>query len=109
MGHYRSSRRIRVVAGADPDPERCALFEKRWRIKSVYPDYREMLAQQQPEIVSLTAYAPQRQRMFKHCVEAGVKAIWLEKAIATSMRDARSMLRLARKHATITVVNHPRR
>lgn len=109
MGHYRKSRRIRVVAAADTDPERREQFKKRWRIKNVYRDYREMLATERPDIVSLTAYAPERHIMFKHCVEAEVKAIWVEKAIATSLRGARSMARLAKKHGTITVVNHPRR
>lgn len=109
MGHYRKSRRIQVVAGADTDPERRKYFEKRWRIKNVYHDYREMLATERPDIVSLTAYAPERHIMFKHCVQAQVKAIWVEKAIATSLRSARSMVRLAKQHNTITVVNHPRR
>lgn len=68
-----------------------------------------MLDEQRPEVVSLTAYAPERQQMFKDCVEAGVKAVWIEKAISTSLRGAKSMLRLAKKHQTITVVNHPRR
>ena len=79
MGHYRKSRRIRVVAGADIDCERREFFKHRWRVKHVYRDYREMLAAERPDIVSLTAYAPERHIMFKHCAEAGVKAIWIEK------------------------------
>ena len=109
MGHYRSSRRFRVVAGADLDDGRRADFEKRWHVRSSYLDYRELLKEERPEVVSLTAYAPERHRMFKDCVEAGVKAVWIEKAIATSLRGARSMVRLAQKYQTITVVNHPRR
>ncbi len=109
MGHYRRSRKVRVVAGADVDAERRDAFRRQWRVKPVYRDYREMLERERPDIVSLTAYAPERSRMFKHCVEAGVKAIWVEKAIATSLREARSMVRLARKHDVVAVVNHPRR
>ena len=109
MGHYRRSRKIRVVAGADVDEERRDAFRRQWRVKPVYADYREMLEREQPDIVSLTAYAPERHRMFKHCVEAGVRAVWVEKAIATSLREARSMVRLARKHEVTAVVNHPRR
>ncbi len=109
MGHYRRSRKIRVVAGADTDSERRDAFRRQWRVKNVYRDYREMLEHERPDIVSLTAYAPERSRMFKHCVEAGVKAIWVEKAIATSLREARSMVRLANKHGVTALVNHPRR
>ncbi|MCP4036720.1 MAG: Gfo/Idh/MocA family oxidoreductase [bacterium] len=109
MGHYRKSRRIRVVAGADTDTARRDAFRRQWRVTNVYADYREMLEREHPDIVSLTAFAPERRVMFKHCVEAGVKAVWIEKAIATSLREARSMVRLANKHGTITVVNHPRR
>lgn len=109
MGHYRKHRKVRVVAGADTDPERLRHFQKRWRVKHIYPDYRDMLDAENPDIVSLTAYAPERNAMFKRCVEAGVKALWVEKAIATSLRGARSMVRLARKHEIVTVVNHPRR
>jgi predicted dehydrogenase len=109
MGHYRRSRKVRVVAGADVDGERRDAFRRQWRVKNVYRDYREMLEHEHPDIVSLTAYAPERSRMFKHCVEAGVKAIWVEKAIATSLREARSMVRLANKHGVTALVNHPRR
>lgn len=109
MGHYRGNRNVRVVAGADLVGERRDHFSRRWRVKNVYRDYREMLDAVRPDIVSITAYAPERHTMFKHCVEAGVAAIWVEKAIATSLRSARSMVRLAEKHDIITVVNHPRR
>lgn len=109
MGHYRKHRNVRVVAGADTDPERLRDFRKRWRVKQTFSDYRDMLETVRPDIVSLTAYAPERHTMFKHCVEAGVKAVWVEKAIATSLRDARAMVRLARKHEVATAVNHPRR
>ncbi len=109
MGHYRRSRRVRVVAGADRDPERRERFKARWHVRHVYADHREMLEQERPDIVSLSATARDRSRMFKHCVEAGVKGVWIEKAIATSLGEARNMLRLARKHEVVTVVNHPRR
>ncbi len=109
MGHYRASKRIRVVAGADTDDGRRAQFRKRWRVRRVYADHRELLQAERPEIVSLTATARDRSRMFKHCVEAGVRAVWIEKAIATSLGEARNMRRLARRHGVVTVVNHPRR
>lgn len=109
MGHYRRSRKIRVVAGADVEAERRDAFRRQWRVRNTYADYREMLERERPDIVSLTAYAPERRRMFEHCVEAGVKGIWVEKAIATSLREARAMVRLAKQHEITAVVNHPRR
>jgi predicted dehydrogenase len=43
MGHYRKSRRIRVVAGSDINAERRTVFKRRWRVGKTYEDYREML------------------------------------------------------------------
>ncbi len=98
MGHYRRSSRIRVVAGADTDAERRRLFEERWRVRRTYGDYQEMLSAERPDVVSLTAYAPERFAMYKACIESGVRAVWIEKAIATSLTEAKSMVQLAKRH-----------
>ncbi len=97
------------MAGADTDAERRRLFEQRWRVRRTYADYREMLSAERPEIVSLTAYAPERFAMYKACIDSGVRAIWIEKAIATSLKEAKSRVRLAKRSGTTTVVNHGRR
>ncbi len=108
-GSYHQSQRIIMVAGADRNEDKRENFKKRWNVKKAYEDYRVMLAKEKPDIVSITAYATERYQMFKDCVHAGVKAIWLEKAISTSLKQAKSMVRLAKKYHVTTVVNHPRR
>ena len=75
--------RVEVTAASDSDPARLHEFGKRYGVERLYLDYREMLSQEAPQIVSICAYAPERSEMVKDATRAGAKGIWCEKALAT--------------------------
>ena len=45
--------RLEVVAGCDPDHEKCAAFSQKWAVSSIYPDYEEMLATEHLDLVAV--------------------------------------------------------
>ncbi len=109
MGAYLDSPDFEVVAAADIDAARLATFGKRYGINKLYTDYREMLKEVRPEVVSIAAYATERAEMLKAAILSGVKGIWCEKAFATSLEEADEIVALAKEHGTVITVSHMRR
>ena len=108
---YYYSPHTSLVAGADPHDEQRALFGERWEISAdhLYSDYREMLANERLDIVSVTTTAKIRAGIVQDVARAGVKAIWAEKPIALSLEDADAMVRVCREEGTAMAVNCARR
>ncbi|REJ73646.1 MAG: gfo/Idh/MocA family oxidoreductase [Planctomycetota bacterium] len=100
--------RVNLVAGSSRDPGRRERFSQRTSAKT-YADWREMLAGEQLDIVSVATYAPQHARMTIACAEAGVRAVLCEKPIATSLPEAERMLASCAASGTLLAVNHNRR
>lgn len=97
---YVASPYTELVAGADLHDEQRAIFGERWGLSSdhLYADYREMLAQEQPDIVSICTTARHRATIVQDAVKAGVKAIWAEKPIALSLAEADAMVAACREN-----------
>ena len=108
---YRASPLVELVAGADPHDEQRSLFADRWGLSSdhVYSHYRDMMANEQPDIVSVTTTAKIRSDIVQDVARAGAKAIWAEKPIATSLAEADAMVRVCREQGTALAINCSRR
>jgi predicted dehydrogenase len=104
MGSYREVPAVEVVAGADPYQEQRDAFRQRWGVERVYADYREMLRQEKPDIVSVATSAKPRPAIVIACAQAGVRAIFAEKPIALSLAEADAMLAACREHGTILAI-----
>ncbi len=100
---------VRVSSASDISPGRANAFGRRYSIDALYVDYMEMLKEEAPEIVSICAYAPERYRMVMDSIEAGVKGIWCEKAFATNMEEAGSMMDACAENNVSLIVSHLRR
>lgn len=107
---YRAAPQTELVAGADPHDEQASIFAERWGLAGhVYADYREMVAAEKPDIVSVCTTARVRAGIVKELAAAGVKAIWAEKPIALSLEEADAMLAACRESGTVMAVNCARR
>lgn len=109
LGAYTRVAKTKVVAGADIRPDTIDAFSHVVGKEHVYLDYRDMLAKEHLDIVSICAYAPDRHRMVMDAVDAGVKGIWCEKAFATSLEEAREMADVCRGKRVHLIVGHTRR
>ncbi len=105
MACYRDLPQIEVVAGADPYPEQREAFRERWGVEGLYADYREMLAKEKPDIVSVCTSAKSRPGIVMACAEAGVRAIWAEKPISFSLAEADEMIAVCREQGIKLAIN----
>jgi predicted dehydrogenase len=94
-GAYRFCTRTDLVAAADISPDVLSTFGKTWGVEHLYADYQEMLAREQPDIVSICLPPGGHFKAFRAACEAGARAIFLEKPIAHDLEEARRMPALA--------------
>ena len=108
---YHASPLTELVAGTDPHAEQREIFGERWGLDNnqLYADYREMLAEAQPEIVSVCTTARHRAQIVSECARAGVRAIWAEKPISLVLSEADTMVQTCRETGTALAINCARR
>ncbi len=99
---------VELVAGSSRDAGRRARFAERTSART-YADWREMLAREQLDIVSVATYAPQHAEMTVACAQRGVRAIYCEKPMATKLADADRMLAACQNSKSLLAINHNRR
>ena len=104
---------LEVVALCDPvreHAERILSFlpeEKRASVR-LYEDYREMLRDGAPTLVSIATESGKHASIGLDCLEAGCNVI-IEKPIALSMDDARALVSKAKEKNVKLCVNHQNR
>jgi predicted dehydrogenase len=108
-GAYQSLPEIELVAGADPDTTRLRRFVERRGVASVYRNYRDMLETEYIQLLSICAPTPLHYDMVMDGVRAGVRAIFCEKPLATSMEEAFQMVEACEQAGIVLAVNHTRR
>lgn len=101
--------RTQLVAGADPDQGRLNDFGNRWEVEKLYSDHREMLAAEQPDIVSIASPPDLHPEHVIDCAESGVKGIFCEKPIAPTLRQADELIEACEKNGAKLTINHVRR
>ncbi len=74
-----------------------------------YQDYRRMLSELRPEMVSVCAFAPDREEMTVAAVDSGAKGVLIEKPFALGLEPAQRMMEKAKACGARLFVNHQRR
>jgi dTDP-4-amino-4,6-dideoxygalactose transaminase/predicted dehydrogenase len=82
----------RVVAVCDVVPSALAASLDAWPHLAGYLDYRQMLAEARPQILSVCTWPQSHAEIVRAAAEAGVKAILCEKPLALTLADVRAML-----------------
>ena len=100
--------RVRLVAGSSRDAARRERFARRTGART-YASWAEMLDREALDIVSVATYTPAHAEVAVACAEAGVRAIFCEKPIASGLADAERMLAACRQAGSLLVINHNRR
>ena len=91
---YEACERTTLIACSDPRTDVMARAGERYGVprERQYTDYREMLAAQRPDIVSVCTQPEQRAEIVIHAADSGARAIYAEKAMAASLAEADAMV-----------------
>ena len=91
---YEACDRTELVACSDLRTDVMARVGERYRVplERQYTDYREMMEREQPDIVSVATQPEPRAEIVCHMANSGARAIYAEKAMASSMADADAMV-----------------
>ena len=97
---YEACERTELIACSDLREEVMAQTGERYGIppERQYLDYRELLAKEQPEIVSVATQPEHRAEIVIRAAEDGARAIYAEKAMAASMAEADAMVEAVERH-----------
>lgn len=106
---YKATGKCQLVALADINEENARAFQQRHGGDQIFSDYRRMLADVQPEIVSICTWPGLHAEMVVAAAEAGVKAIHCEKPMAPTYGESRRMLAACEANGTQLTFNHQRR
>ncbi len=102
-----------VVAICELKPELLDQFVDRWG--NVWPevrrhtDFREMIAKERLDILTVATSDHRHADIVVAAAEAGVRGIFCEKPLATSLSDADRMIAAVEKHGTKMLIDHTRR
>jgi len=105
---YENHPRVDIISGSSRDQGRRDRFATRTGART-YAQWTELLEKESFDIISVATYAPYHAEITIACAEAGIRAIYCEKPIATRLDDANRMVEACGKSGSLLVLNHQRR
>jgi predicted dehydrogenase len=103
---------VDLVAGAERDVKRLALFGERYGIQALYTDALEMYRKENLDIVAIATNTKGRSFLTVKAVEAGVKGIFVDKPMTFTLQEADDMVKACSNAGVplvggATTVSHP--
>ena len=109
-GAYVQCADTELVAVCDSEPEKSEKCKDRWKVPVSYTDYKKMLSECDLDIVSVcTPDLTHFDIVNAILTSYEVKAIFAEKPLALSFKDAENLANLAKKKGVVLAVNYSRR
>jgi predicted dehydrogenase len=100
---------VEIVAVADEDDQGRAAVAKKLNAKHAYKDFRQMLASEKPQIVSIgDRWLDAHRDMVLACAEHGAN-IFLEKPMCRTLAEADEMIAACEKHHVKLAIAHQTR
>lgn len=98
-----------VIAAADTKAERLEAYRAKFPNVPTYSDAHALLAQQAPDIVSIATNPPSHAELTIAAAQSRAKAIFCEKAMATSLSECDRMIGTCRERGVFLEINHTSR
>ncbi len=113
IGAYMHAPETEVVGVCDIVPRLIGDFHSEWGDElpdaRSYTDYREMLANERLDVISVVTSDDRHAQIVVDAVEAGVRGVICEKPIATTLADADRMIAAVEDAGVPMLVDHTRR
>lgn len=107
-GAYTAHPATTIVAAADSNAERLAAFGARWGVDRLYADYREMLAVEPLDLVSVCVPTRAHAVVMNAVTASKVRGVFMEKPVGQTLREVDAMIAAADAAGIASVVNHVR-
>lgn len=100
---YESIDRIDLIACSDLRTDVMAKFGERYGVPSErqYTDYKDLILKERPDIVSIATQPEHRANIAEFACENGVKALYCEKALCSSMEEADRITQAVERHGVV--------
>ncbi len=108
-GYYAKTDRVELVAGCDINEERLNAYCDEHGIDQRFSDHETMLAEVQPDIVSVCTWNPTHMEMAIAAIESGAKAVISEKPMGDELGGPMDAVALAQERGCHFVVHHQTR
>ena len=109
-GALAATGQVRLVAAADPDPERLAQFGRDWDVDRLYRSHRELLEKERVDLLAVASPTDTHCEIVLDAAESGkVRGIYCEKPIALTLAEADRMISACEKAGVALVIGHERR
>ena len=107
---YTACADTQLVAVCDADPAQAERAGERWQVSARYTEAARLLAEAQPEIVSICTPDDTHHTLIRAALETpSVRGIFAEKPLALQSAQARELAELARARGVVLAVNYTRR
>ena len=109
-GHAHSYKAVGLplVAVADISDEALHLCREEMGVEKGYTDYKQMLEEVRPKLVSIVTHDPLHCQMVVDAAQHGVSGIICEKPMAMNLDEADQMLEACREAGAILTISHQR-
>jgi predicted dehydrogenase len=108
-GYYAAEQRTEIVAGADIDPKRLEEYCDEFSVPGRYTDYRGMLENERPDIVSVCTWQDTHPDITLAAAEAGAKGVLCEKPMGVDLGSVEAAVQACEERGTTLVVHHQTR
>ncbi len=106
-GAYHLCPDTELIASADVKPESLKKFGEKWGVTRLYENFREMLDNEEVDILSICLPTEKHYEIFKYACEKNVPAIFCEKPLSNDLSEAVEMANMSK--GKIVSVNYFRR
>lgn len=106
---WQTCEHTEIAAIADSHPQALAQFGHDFGVRRRYLDYREMLAREELDIISICSWDPQHAEMTVAAAAAKPQAVLCEKPMAVSLGEADAMMIACRRNEVKLAIGHQRR
>jgi predicted dehydrogenase len=107
--YYAAHAETEVVAACDINPETLDGFCEQFSVPAKYADYRELLANEKPDIVSVCTWQDTHPQITIAAAEAGAKGVLCEKPMGVDLAGPEAAVRACEERGVKLVVHHQTR
>lgn len=108
-GSYFKNSKTELTALCDIDVKKLKKYSKKYCVSRTYNDVKKLFKNEEIDCISICTLVDTHLDLVKQAAKNGVRGIFLEKPMASSLRDAKEIISICKKHNIVLQIDHQRR